>query len=991
MRELRIDVDNLCSFMPQDKVGNFSLQSPEGILQKTLEAISSIDEPEKNLHEVQKELAVIQVDKNIHQSQLDAKEKTLANLVQTIAGMETDVARINSRQENQRLLEMVKLKLICSEAQKQRDAVRDMNNLVDTAEASLVAKEREIAPLEGAERDLKKRVAQREKANDGVQTKLQTTDRDIKVEKKNVDDVEIVMTEVTEQLRNSAKSRKNLEKTRDDLINELSSLEQKLQQVLEGIPQLDQKLAEVTATLTKQTEDQSLLSESVQECVDHLQRIDTELLGLDRDLRNVRDPAVIFRNRLQAVDSNYYDNDIKFMDKFRLEKGKAGFEKEVYGPVGLHLNINDPVVAAMLEKAIPRARMLTYIVQTENDERKLRAMNARVNITTIKNASLDERPHSKQSLADMHIPGLEGYLTDLVTCPLVVKTFLNDVLSLFGHLVARPGNNAIRSEHYQNLCPGNSGVSRFNLFVHSAKATNRNPLGSLELIDGTRSRYNRSHLSLKTEVNINMHTRVLKVVEAVGDVPDVAALEHRRQVLLAERTKFQNQLKSLQTQQAKLRADYEKHAASKKAILDSKRQPAVYNHKIKTVKERLDDANKRLSKDPKIENAELLKRRQHAIDSSLKSMSTIVARISERSALEISLAIEEEMRQDLMGALSSAADHLAFARQSLNEFKGAKRLAERRRDDAIERMKEVTAQLDEWKQKHASNDEFVRYYQQEVLPNVPETDIEQLELRIAYLTTQLENVVEDPTLLERYKALVKERDSTARQVEQMRHEVEHREESIQRRSKHWLEQVEAIAQKLDAQFAAYMGHLSYSGEVELKKRGNFDKFEMQMRVNFRANEMMQDLSGMRHSGGERAVSTIMYLMALQEMTHTPFRAVDEINQGMDERNERLVFDRIVQSCCDKSKPQYFLVSPKLLQGLRAMEHDDVTVLVIWNGPGVAYKWKLADAIDRAHGSGSAVKDLTGSGSRGRERPVIDDGDDDDDDEPAQRKMAKRTR
>jgi chromosome segregation ATPase len=40
-----------------------------------------------------------------------------------------------------------------------------------------------------------------------------------------------------------------------------------------------------------------------------------------------------------------------------------------------------------------------------------------------------------------------------------------------------------------------------------------------------------------------------------------------------------------------------------------------------------------------------------------------------------------------------------------------------------------------------------------------------------------------------------------------------------------------------------------------------------------------DLSGNRHSGGERAVSTVMYLMALQDMTSAPFRVVDEINQG----------------------------------------------------------------------------------------------------------------
>ena len=70
---------------------------------------------------------------------------------------------------------------------------------------------------------------------------------------------------------------------------------------------------------------------------------------------------------------------------------------------------------------------------------------------------------------------------------------------------------------------------------------------------------------------------------------------------------------------------------------------------------------------------------------------------------------------------------------------------------------------------------------------------------------------------------------------------------------------------------------------------------MHLRVMFRLQEAnLVQLSGQRHSGGERAVSTVMYLMALQEMTSAPFRVVDEINQGMDERNERLVFDRIVQ-------------------------------------------------------------------------------------------------
>ena len=59
---------------------------------------------------------------------------------------------------------------------------------------------------------------------------------------------------------------------------------------------------------------------------------------------------------------------------------------------------------------------------------------------------------------------------------------------------------------------------------------------------------------------------------------------------------------------------------------------------------------------------------------------------------------------------------------------------------------------------------------------------------------------------------------------------------------------------------------------------------------YRENEQLSVLDSHRQSGGERAVSTIFYLMALQSLARAPFRVVDEINQGMDPRNERQVVD-----------------------------------------------------------------------------------------------------
>ena len=122
---------------------------------------------------------------------------------------------------------------------------------------------------------------------------------------------------------------------------------------------------------------------------------------------------------------------------------------------------------------------------------------------------------------------------------------------------------------------------------------------------------------------------------------------------------------------------------------------------------------------------------------------------------------------------------------------------------------------------------------------------------------------------------------------------------------------------------------------------NFEDWGVEIRVKFRESSNLQVLDARVHSGGERSVSTIMYLMAMQDLMVSPFRCVDEINQGLDERNERLVFRRIVQNSTREPEVandlsshcgQYFLITPKLLPNLTDMETEGVTVLCIFNGP-----------------------------------------------------------
>ncbi|BDA44499.1 probable structural maintenance of chromosomes protein 5 at C-terminar half [Coccomyxa sp. Obi] len=100
-------------------------------------------------------------------------------------------------------------------------------------------------------------------------------------------------------------------------------------------------------------------------------------------------------------------------------------------------------------------------------------------------------------------------------------------------------------------------------------------------------------------------------------------------------------------------------------------------------------------------------------------------------------------------------------------------------------------------------------------------------------------------------------------------------------------------------------------------------------VKFRDEEEMQLPTAHRQSGGECAVCTILYIIALQHVTVCPFRVVDEINQGMDQINEHKVFVQMVEAACRPGTPQCFMFTPKLLPDLPYTR--DVYPMSIFNG------------------------------------------------------------
>ncbi|KAJ3452072.1 structural maintenance of chromosomes protein [Anaeramoeba flamelloides] len=158
--------------------------------------------------------------------------------------------------------------------------------------------------------------------------------------------------------------------------------------------------------------------------------------------------------------------------------------------------------------------------------------------------------------------------------------------------------------------------------------------------------------------------------------------------------------------------------------------------------------------------------------------------------------------------------------------------------------------------------------------------------------------------------------------------------------KKWLKGIEKIIHKINRYFSTLFAELGAVGEVQLIKDPNRDysKFETHILVKFRDETNLHILRAARQSGGERAVTTALFLMALQNLIECPFRVVDELNQGMDPQNEKITFNLIVKFVCRPNVPQYFMVSPKLLPGLNLTK--DIACHIFFNSSFIRKNPKL---------------------------------------------------
>lgn len=139
----------------------------------------------------------------------------------------------------------------------------------------------------------------------------------------------------------------------------------------------------------------------------------------------------------------------------------------------------------------------------------------------------------------------------------------------------------------------------------------------------------------------------------------------------------------------------------------------------------------------------------------------------------------------------------------------------------------------------------------------------------------------DPTVLQQYQERAKRVDELRKKVKESESALAKVHSDIALRLAAWLPKLRALITDIAEKFNDAFKIIGSVGTVSLfePEDGDFGKYEARILVRFRDGEQMCQLTANRQSGGERSVSTMFFLICLQDLTKCPFRMVDEINQA----------------------------------------------------------------------------------------------------------------
>ncbi len=285
------------------------------------------------------------------------------------------------------------------------------------------------------------------------------------------------------------------------------------------------------------------------------------------------------------------------------------------------------------------------------------------------------------------------------------------------------------------------------------------------------------------------------------------------------------------------------------------------------------------------------------------------------------LLLKERFRNLLMNRVPGDAElrELGSVDEKLDET--VKKYVELRVDEAVMRyrkgelekeLKELYASLQEARTALSESEKFKEKAGERIETNRALLDIsDEIKFVNAHLLS-LGDVPEDaPSMYQAYLKTYNELKQKAKVVgENRRRTIEELEE----RKRVWKGVMEKLVEEINPTYRSVLGRVGGTGAIRLLNMDDPDRAGVEITVGFRGSFPVL-LDAYSQSGGERAVATMAFLLALQDHLKSPVRAVDEFDVHMDPNNRESMMRMLFSFMNDSSDVQFIVITPSQLSAV----------------------------------------------------------------------------
>ncbi|KAF7588677.1 Structural maintenance of chromosomes protein 5 [Aspergillus hancockii] len=954
-RSFSIQIDNLCQFLPQDKVSEFAALTPIELLSSTQRAAAG---PE--MIEWHNDLKKLRAEQKKLQTDNKGDKDLLANLENRQEMQRADVERMRQRAQIKRKIEMLeqvrpvtKYKAMHASfdemKRKKNEIIRELDSLkaeLEPALRAVNAKQQYCLQVEdvvnhkktGVE-DAERTASKLGKKIEQLEDSMKDLDREIESEKKNSAASKQDGTKIQQTI-----NKLNRQLNEEPVEFDADWYNEKLREKRRQIREIENQATQIKDDRRPLFEKLKARSDEIKKAEQQLQRLDSQSGQQEEKLR-----------QLSYDSRKAYD---------WVQKNKHVFEKEVFGPPLITCSVKDPKYADAVESLLQRTDFLAFTVQTRNDFRTLqKALNSeqRLHDISIRTSSVPlERFQPPVSHDEIQNLGFDGWAKDFLSGPDPVLAALCSDNRLHQTPI---GLRDITDEEYSTM--ENGQITSWVAGKQSYQVVRRREYGPNASTTRVRQLrpakvWTSQPVDTSAKQNLIQNIQVLKdetqelQEKADSEKAKLTQLGHDHAQCERERIELEREKAEKQTALTHYRAIPEKIRQQEIRMRDIHRFFDEVRVRVLNIRSQQDDLS--------IQKAEATLEYANAVEHLRELHQELIKlklrHVEGRSDLEILKERNTEHRDRL-------ATKNAELKDAQQEVKATSELVKKLLKEA-EKVVQASARQPDL---------------QALLPTLVNHTVDQLEADIDSEKARLELTHGGSS------NVIKEFEERERQIQKLRDKLSDFENQLTEldlaineiRGK-WEPKLDEVVKNISDAFSDSFARIGCAGQVSLDKAedepgpngepggSNFDQWSIQIHVKFRENENLSLLDSHRQSGGERAVSTIFYLMALQSLSASPFRVVDEINQGMDPRNERMVHGRLVDIACAPSENggggQYFLITPKLLSGL--VYKPGMRVLCIYSGEHMPKDYGILDfghAVKRMR----AIKD----GGKGKGRALED--------------------